>query len=590
MTTPESPPPPETPPEILAKDRLQDKADILESNLFNTISKQKDPTRLQVQIDRKQFPDPVVIKALLQLLPRVNIKAPKLLVFLRKLLLRSIPEGDEIKLKKQLLSLAKTDKPELTHLGVTMAVQISNQMLTVVIRGVPPVPSKDGAIEKAFFDHEGCAGMLRKDGGIDFREINKFPIVKAGDNLFFITPEVQGRSGMGFDGKIIPVPQALPLSFNLKDGVDTVDSLDEKGNKRGYFLRASKTGVVILTRSEEKITEIEIRNTLDVNRLDYSTGNIGTKFVCPISMKIDTICNGFSIRAMGMVEVGELEGGEVETDSHAIIHSAHPESKVMAKKDIVTHFAKNASLTSRQGNISISDEAVDTDLSAVGINFEKTKGIFTSNTLDGEHIVLKGLYLCGENSLYFGRRLFSEKQEFINARQTLEEEDQALDQKETDLMEGLHNDIKQLTKTLKRNPLLRDNLRAYILATQKMEYKILYKELETIGQTMNTKEVINMKKLLDALRQIPSEKQDIKDKDNALISSINRKERDMSGMVLTVEGFLRRAATLKIFTGENALENLDKPDIFIESKKDKDTLIKIQGSYNKNQGFKITQE
>ncbi len=289
MTTPESAPPPETPPEILAKDRLQDKADILESNLFNTISKQKDPTRLQVQIDRKQFPDPVIIKALLQLLPRVNIKAPKILLFLRKLLLRSIPEGDEIKLKKQLLSLAQTGKPELTHLGLTMAVQASNQMLTLVFRGVPSVPSRDGAIEKAFFDHEGCAGMLRKDGGIDFREINKFPIVKAGDNLFFITPEVQGRSGMGFDGKIIPVQQALPLSFNLKDGVDAVDSLDEKGNNRGYFLRANKTGVVILTRSEEKITEIEIRDALDVGRLDYSTGNIGTKFVCPISMKIDTI-------------------------------------------------------------------------------------------------------------------------------------------------------------------------------------------------------------------------------------------------------------------------------------------------------------
>ena len=576
-----------------AHDRIQDKADILESNLFSAISKQEDPVVIRFQIDRETAPDPVIIKALMQLFPRLNIKGPKILLLIRKILLRPIPPGEELKIQKQMLDLSESENPTLRHLAVFLRILVRGKILAVEIKGVPPIPSKDGAIAKAFFDHEKCPGLLKEDGVIDFREINKFPIVKTGDNLFFITPEVQGRSGMTYDGKVIPVPQAMPMSFNLKDGVDIVDSQQTGGKSRGYFLRASKTGVVLLNRPSEsngKISEIEIRDALDVNRLDYSTGNIGTNFICPISMKIDTICSGFRIRARGTIEVGELEGGEVETDSHATIHAAHPDSKVTAQKDVVAHFARHSKLTSQKGRVSIIDELVDSEVDGVEIAFEKSRGILSGNTLDAEHFELKSLYFCGENRIHFGRRLFGEKQSLLDARKKLKEENLAREEKKKELMEGLHRDIRQLTKILKNNPLLRDDLKTFIIATQTMDYKTMYQELDTIGQTMNTKEVINIKKLLDTLKKHPGQVEIAEAKDKALLARIAETEKEMTGMKLEIEGFLRRASTLKIFTPDTQKDDSDgAPAVFIESKQKEDTFIKLHGSYNRQQGFQIVQ-
>ncbi|MCG8637310.1 MAG: FapA family protein [Desulfobacterales bacterium] len=572
------------------QDRIQDKADILENNLFSAISKQEDPVVIRFQVDRETAPDPVIIKALMQLFPRINIKAPKILLLIRKLLLRRIPPGEELKVQKQVIDFSGSENPELRHLAVFLRILVRGKILAVEFKGVPPVPSKDGAIAEAFFDYKSCPGVVDETGVIDFREINKYPIVKAGDNLFFITPEVQGRSGMSYDGKVIPVPQAMPMTFDLKDGVDIVESQNTGGKSRGYFLRASKTGAVLMSRINDKISGLEIRDALDVKRLDYSTGNIGTNFICPISMKIDTICSGFRIRARGTVEVGELEGGEVETDSHATIHSAHPDSKVTAKKDVVAHFSRSSKLSSLKGRVSIAEELVDSEVDGVEIIFEKSRGILSGNTLDAEHFELKDLYFCGENRVYFGRRLFNEKHALLEARKKLKEDNLARDEKEKELMESLQRDIKQLTKILKRNPLLLDALKTFIMAAQTMDYKTMYRELGTIGQTMNTKEVINITKLLDTLKKLPGQKEIAKAKDKALLARIAETEEEMTRMKLNIEGFLRRAGTLKIFTPDTAKEEEEgKPAVFIESKQERDTFIKFHGTYTPKQGFQIIQ-
>jgi hypothetical protein len=368
--------------------RLQDKADILENNLSNSISKQNDKVKINFQINRTQYPNSVIIKALLQLFPLINIKGSKIILILKKLLARTIPEDEELKIKKQLLDLSETDNPDLTRLSLTLEILITSKLLSMGIKGTHAIPNRDGAIVKAYFDHKACPGLMLKNGVIDFREINKYPIVKAGDNLFFISREFQGKPGMAYDGNIIQVPKALPLDVNLKDGVDLVDGLDNKGTTRGYFLRANKTGVVLLTRSKDKITEIEINDKLNVKRLDYSTGNIGTKYICPVSMKIDTICNGFKIRARGMVEVNVLEGGEIITDNQAIIQTIQTDSKVTAKGNIILGLARNSILTSEKGYITIKEELIESTLFSVGISFEKSRGILTSNILDAEILSL----------------------------------------------------------------------------------------------------------------------------------------------------------------------------------------------------------
>jgi len=563
-------------------DRLRQKADILETNLFKAISKADNPLVLRFQIHRETTPDPVIIKALSQLYPRLNIKAPKILLVIRKLLIRPLTGNQELKIEKKLLDLSGSGDPELAHLGIFMRAMVSARIFAMEIRGTPPIPGKNGTIQEAFFDYESCPGLVKASGVIDFREINRYPIVKEEDNLFFIISEIQGKSGMQYDGKVIPVAQVMPLSITLRDGVKRVNS---NGTARGYFLRATRTGVVVLTRAGNEITDIEVRDALDINRLDYSTGNIGTRFICPISMTIDTICAGFSIRARGSVNVKELDGGEIETDSHAQVHSALPESRIQAQKDITVHFSRHARLTSVTGRITIIDELLDTHADGKKIHFEKPRGILSGSTLDAQNISLKQLHFNGENHIYFGRRLFNENQDLILARVRLREENLDREKQQNQVMEEIHDNIQQLSKILKTHILLKDNLKNFILALRTMDYDILYNELDLIGQTMNTKEVITLKKRLDLLRKIPEGITKTEAKAQSMLDRIAETEDEMRNMELNVDGYLRRAATLKIYTPGG--DDPDCPALFVESKTDRDTRIKIQGNYTQGQGFVI---
>ncbi len=574
--------------EPLSSERMQDKADILENNLFNSIVKQNNKIKILFQINRTQYPDPVIVQSLLQLFPRINIKGPEILANLKKLLTRVIPENGELKIKKKLKDLSGSDNQDLTRLSLSMEILLTRKLLSMVFKGTPEIPSLDGAIGKSYFDHEACPGLLMENGVIDFREINKYPVVSAGDNLFFITPEYQGKPGLGFDGEIIPVPRALPLDINLKGGIDLVDSLGYRGKTRGHFLRASRTGVVLLTKSSNQLTGIEISNNLDINRLDYSTGNIGTEHICPISMKVGIVCSEFKLREKGIIEINTLEGGEVTTDCHAVIQTIQPNSKVSAREDITFHMASNSILISENGCITIKEQLIESSLFSAGISFEKQRGILTSNILDAEIISLKNIYFCGENKIYFGRRLFSQKKALKEALKNLQKKTLSEEDKTKKLMGKLQNELQKLTKAIKTNPLIQNNLKQFILATRTMAFEVLYKELEAIAKQMNTKEVTNIKKLLDILSQKPQQNKSRTEDEENINKKIREIDRKMSQMTLTIHGYLRRASTLKIFTGAEKEDVPQKPELFIESEKDQDTLIKIQGRFNKWEGFTVT--
>ena len=577
-------------PEPFSSERLQDKIDILENNLFNAISKQNNKIAIHFQINRTQYPDPVIVQTLLQLFPRINIKGPKIIEVLKKLLMRTLPENGELKIKKRLLDLSGSDNPDLTRLSLAMEVFITRELLSMGFKGTHSIPSLDGAIGKAYFDHETCPGLLLDNGAIDFREINKYPIVTAGDNLFFITPEYQGKPGIGFDGDIIQVPKALPFEINLKGGVDLVNNLGNKKKTRGHFLRANKTGVVILTMSNGKISDIEISDNLDVKRLDYSIGNLGTQHICPVSMKIDTICNEFKIKARGMVTVNILEGGEVTTDSQAIIHTIQPDSKVTAQENITVHLARNSVLTSEKGHITIKEQLIESTLFSVGIFFEKHRGILTSNILDAETISLENIYFCGENEIYFGRRLFCQKKALNESLRILKEKRLSDKEEEKKWMEKLQNELQRLTKAIRTKPVVQNNVKQLILATRTMDFETLYKELKIILAQINTKEVVTIKSLLDKLSQIPQRNKSRIKQEEDIQKKISKTDRQMSNMTLTVHGYLKRAATLKIFTGDAGEDFPQEPELLIESEKDQDTVIKIQGTFNRWEGFKITRK
>lgn len=572
---------PELPSQPLPAERLQAKADILENNLYGAIAKQDNKIRVAFQINRELFPDPVTIKALLQLFPRLNIKGQKILLLLRKMMTREIPDDGELNVKKKLLAMPESEDENLARLGISLELILTRKTIDIAIEGVPEEPSRNGAIKEAFFDYESCPGELMANGKIDFREINKYPIVTKGAKLFFITPEVQGRPGMTYDGRIIHVAEAKPMELNLLGGIDMVNLRDEGG----YYLKAQKTGVVIMTRVGGEIRELGITDELDVQRLDYATGNIGTRFICPISMKIDTICGGFRIRARGMVQVNVLDGGEIETDSHAEARTVRAGSKIAAQGEIACVQCMQSVLTADNGTIVIGDELIDSKLFSKAVAFQKTRGILTSSTIDSENIELKNLLFCGDNTLYFGRRLFAREKTLKEAIKDLAQQETLLDQKEKSTMEQINLELVRLTKIIRKHPGLTQHMRELILAAQTQEFKALRSHLDVIGETMNTKEVMQIRKLMETLESVPGGLNGLEEKKQELEFQLAGVEKRKGAIHLSVEGTLRRAATIRIFNG--AVDETRKPDLMLESGDGDNTYIKVVGIYSAQEGFTV---
>ncbi|MBU2430713.1 MAG: hypothetical protein KKH99_08460, partial [Proteobacteria bacterium] len=79
----------------LSPERIKEKADILETNLYKSITGQEDPSKMQFRINRKNFPDPVIQKALLQLMPRFKVNPRDFLSGLRDLMNKKIEPSKE---------------------------------------------------------------------------------------------------------------------------------------------------------------------------------------------------------------------------------------------------------------------------------------------------------------------------------------------------------------------------------------------------------------------------------------------------------------------------------------------------------------
>jgi len=573
----------------LSPQRINEKADILESNLFKTISKQKESAVLHFKIKRANFPNEVIYKALLQLFPRFTIKPREFILGLRNILQKNIEPDKEEKFKKVLgeenEGVLFEDLSDAARKFEAIATQTH---LEIFVHGLPVKQSLNGEIAKSFFSHEKSPGKLSRNGLINFKEINKFPIVNSGDNLFYITHEKQGQQGLSFDGKIIPVELATPFNINIGPGVKRIDDLDEFGQSKGYFLKSELTGVVLLDRDDkDHVKSISINDEVEIQKLDYSTGNIGSQYTCPVSMKIGVICHGFKLRVNGKVETMVLDGGEIITNNEARITKAQADSVVMALKDITIDAATRSKLISEKGTITINTELIDSKISSPKVIFDKTKGLATNNAFETEHLALKGLYFSGENIIHFGNNLFVEKEKLQKTRESIQSKIRDLENNEKLLMGKLQLELKRLIKISSSNTDLIKHIKPIIMATKTMDFKLIFEQMDLIQKRNNTKVVFNVRKIFEVLENIPKEMLDQSKKVNKCNEELNLMGQRMGAMKLTIEGYLRRAGTIKIFCGITDKKKIPKPDLMIESDQKENKYIQITATYSHQTGFEF---
>lgn len=572
----------------LSPERIEEKANILESNLYTSISKQADLSKIQFKITRANFVDAVIRKALVQLMPRFNVNPQDFSFELRNLLQKNIPPDKQETFKLDILDMDDSDYDDLPIATRTFEAIASKNELEIIVSGIPVIKSIDGKIAESFFNYEKSPGQLLKDGVINFKEINKYPMAKEGDNLFYITHETQGKPGFSFDGKALLVEEAKPFNITLGRNVKKIDDPDEKGKLKGYFLQALKTGVVILDWSEDHVvTGIDISDEIEVKKLDYATGNIGTEFTSPIRMKIGVICDGFKIRVDDTVEATVVDGGEVITNSDAVITKSQSGSIIVALKDISIDSATHSRITSEQGVTTIHRELIDSRVSSPSMNFQKNKGLITNNKIETERLKLTGLYFSGENIIHFGTALFKEKERLINSRASLQADRLKLSNTEKVLMENLQLELKKLTRLAASDHELVKHVKPLIIATSKMDYEIINSKIGLIQERNNTKVVGNVKKLFETLEKISRANKDCDNRESKISDNMDEVNEKMSLMELFIEGYLRPAATIKIFGGAPEAKKDLKPKHTIENFDIKNKYIKMTGSYSHQTGFEF---
>lgn len=569
--------------------KLQEKTDILETNLFKSISKQADPCRVKVDINREHFPDQVILKAIFQLLPRFNVKPVSLMMGLKELLATDSKTGEQAVFETAVSNPESILYADDQIFSRTFKAVATPKVLRIILKGTPAVPSIDGQIAESYFDHEKTAGALLKDGIINFKEINRYPTVKSGDRLFHISPEKQGRPGISFDGKLIPVEEARPMVITIGPGVDkTIDFTDTSANVKGYFLHALKTGVVVIDWDKDgNPLSIAIQDEIEIKRLDYSTGNIGSRFVCPISAKIGIICNGFKINVNGRVQADVSEGAHIETNNSARVSICHRGTTVSAAHDVELASAVGSFIRSESGTVTIESELLDSKIEAPKITFDKPSGLLTNNRITTNNIQLKGLNFSGVNVIYFGSGLFARKKELIKSLGGVKDKLLDLTNNEKILMEKLQVELKKMTPLAQTYPDLTPHIKQVILATKTMNFKTIMSEMDRIQERNNTKPVFQTRLIFEELEKLPKKNRTQTIEKEAVDKQIRDIDREMEFLKLDIEGTLRKGATIKIFCGNLEGKEMAKPDFLIESEGENHSYISVKGSFSHRKGFEI---
>ncbi len=162
---------------------------------------------------------------------------------------------------------------------------------TVVARGVPPEPGRNGALE--FIIRPSSEGVRycsdESSDRIDYRETNLIENVLAEEPVAIEIPPRPGRDGQDVFGRTVAAPEGNPAKFELGAGV----RFDENGRQ----VIAKQDGRVVWEHGT-----VSVSRTFQVHgSVDYSVGNIA--FVGDVIVDGDVL-DGFSVRTGGNLKIG----------------------------------------------------------------------------------------------------------------------------------------------------------------------------------------------------------------------------------------------------------------------------------------------
>lgn len=339
---------------------------------------------------------------------------------------------------------------------------------TQIAMGVMPVKGKDAVINYRYDFSKKINLIEDENGNIDFKSLNWFHQIKAGDIIATKIPPQKGINGKNIKNEDIIAPTGSDTAF--KYGKNVEESPDKKE------LIALVDGIVEIVNSKVVVNEVlKIKGDVDI-----STGNI--KFLGDVFVSGD-IKTGYTVETNGSLLVnGVVESCNLNVGKDLVVKGGIQGSEftnITVKGSIVCKFIENANI------FSYSD--INSDF------------IVHSNVKSGGKIVLSGkksLIVGGEitakdsiTSSYVGSSMGTktvltlgvdvEKEEFIMKRQSV--------------LDGLYKNISKLSpiieigkEMLQRGTM--DTLRKIAFTKSMKEYNDTFDQIKSIKEEMENLE------------------------------------------------------------------------------------------------------
>ena len=280
----------------------------------------------------------------------------------------------------------------------------------LVAEGILPIEGRDGSIEMNVRTERSSQPKTREDGSVNFREIDSFTTIFAGDVIATQIPADHGTPGKDVLGN--DVPPKPRKEYVLKPA--QFISVSEDGKN----LIADTTGVLI-----NKNGILSIKERLEIKTVDYDTGNIRFPGIIEIEGNVSA---GFCVESesdiiiQGTVESANIisKGGSVKIGGGI---TGKNNTKISAKTAIALNFAQDASFDCVDGDITVAGylrhcavicknfKTINEKSSVIGGKVEASENITVSNVSNNEGIATElTLYSQFEKELIAKREKLEE--------------------------------------------------------------------------------------------------------------------------------------------------------------------------------------
>jgi len=278
------------------------------------------------------------------------------------------------------------------------------------ITGVAPKNGRD-TFARLAFDWRKRSGTIKRDGTIDWKEINSVPNVNKGDLLAEIFDRTNGRPGIDVYGrKLPPTPgRRHPVRWAKQKIV----SRQLEGEGADFRLFAACSGVVKfqfrVPGDPATLESLDIADTLTINGdIDYDYGDLKSS----ASLEIRGNLKGsFSLRSEGYVHVNGAIEGRVIDARNVRAELITNGCKVSAREEVEANSVTNCII--KANKISISKNGSSSEINALESIVFKRDAAIMAHKCQAKSVEMHQTRFSGRIEICLGEFIFNRAAEAL---------------------------------------------------------------------------------------------------------------------------------------------------------------------------------